>query len=94
MIRPCVNKIIVKKQSEGTTSEGIILTNMGASTILGEVIEVGPLTIDEKGKEIPVKFLKKGDTVAVENIGLTKLDCIDSKLLVAPLSQVIGVLDG
>lgn len=89
---PTLNRVLVKRiEQEARTASGIILQEAQDKNVLGEIIETGPGSLDEHGKNIPV-LVKKGDMVLLPDYGGSKVKLQGVEYYIYRDSDILGIL--
>jgi chaperonin GroES len=94
-IKPLEDRIVVKPlDAEQTTASGLVIPDTAKEKPQeGEVLEVGPGRLDDKGeKRIPVD-VKVGDTVLYSKYGGTEVKYGGQEYLILSARDVLAVIE-
>jgi len=94
-IRPLQDRLIVKRVAEeNKTKGGIIIPDTAKEKPQeGEVISVGPGTLNDKGELRPLD-VKAGDRILFGKWSGTEVKLNNEELLIMKESDIMGVLEG
>lgn len=94
MIKPVSDRILLKmKENEETTKSGIILSNGSKEKPqIAEVIEVGPGTTNDEGKEIKM-HIKKGDNVIVSKYAGTEIKYEGAEYIIVKQDDILAIVE-
>ena len=89
---PTLNRILVKRpEPVKKTASGIILKTNSTPNV-GEVTAVGPGSIDDSGRRVPLA-VKVGDTVLLPEYGGQKVELLEGELHMYKDTDILGVLE-
>ena len=93
--RPLHDRVVVKRlESEEKTKGGIIIPDTAKEKPQeGEVISVGPGTLNDKGELRPLD-VKAGDRILFGKWSGTEVKLDNEELLIMKESDIMGVLEG
>ena len=94
MIKPVADRLLIKmEEQEETTKSGIILTSGSQEKPqIAKVVEVGPGTTNEDGKEVKM-FIKKGDRVIVSKYSGTEVKYNGEEYLIVKQDDVLAIIE-
>ena len=86
---PTLNRILIRKiEQQAKTASGIILSEAPQDPI-GEVVETGPGSLDEKGGRVELS-VKKGDFVLLPDYGGSKVKISGKEFFVYRDTDILG----
>ena len=94
MIKPVADRLLIKmEENEETTKSGIILSS-GAKEKpqIAEVVEAGPGTTNDEGKEVKM-YIKKGDRVIVSKYSGTEVKYEGIDYLIVKQDDVLATIE-
>ncbi len=91
--RPLADRLLVKRiEEEETRKSGIIIPDtVKEKPQKGEVVEVGPGRVDDKGKRL-ILDVKKGDKILFGKYSGTEVKIEDKEYLIMREDDVLGVM--
>ncbi len=94
MIKPVADRVLIKMvEQEETTKSGIILTSGSKEKPqIAEVVEVGPGTTNNEGKEVKM-FIKKGDRVMINKYSGTEVKYEGEEYLIVKQDDVLAIIE-
>ncbi len=94
-LRPLHDRVLVRRvNAEEKTAGGIIIPDTAKEKPQeGEVISVGPGTLDDKGEPRPL-YVKAGDRILFGKWSGTEVRLDNEELLIIKESDIMGVLEG
>jgi len=91
--KPLGNRVIVRPQkSEQVTKTGIVLVSEEKDTQVGEVLAVGPGSLEGMSLKLVEPPVEVGDTVLYAAYGATKFTKGDEELLIFKSDDILAVL--
>ncbi len=93
-VKPLNDRVLVKRlEAEEKTKGGIVLPDTAKEKPkMGEVIEVGPGKLGEKGERQPLQ-IKKGDKVLFESYAGTEVKIEGEEYLIMREDDVLAILE-
>lgn len=93
-VKPLNDRVLVKRlEAEERTKGGIVLPDTAKEKPkMGEVIEVGPGKLGEKGERQPLQ-IKKGDKVLFESYAGTEVKIEGEEYLIMREDDVLAILE-
>ncbi len=91
--KPLSDRILVKRLKEEEEKKGgiIIPDTAKEKPQRGEVIEVGPGRLDEKGKRVPME-VKKGDKIVFSKYSGTDIKMRNEEYLIIREDDILGII--
>ena len=91
--KPLSDRILVKRlKEEEEKKSGIIIPDTAKEKPQrGEVIEVGPGRLDEKGKRVPME-VKKGDKIVFSKYSGTDIKMRNEEYLIIREDDILGII--
>jgi len=91
--KPLSDRILVKRLKEEDEKKGgiIIPDTAKEKPQRGEVIEVGPGRLDEKGKRVPME-VKKGDKIVFSKYSGTDIKMRNEEYLIIREDDILGII--
>lgn len=91
--KPLSDRILVKRlKEEEEKKAGIIIPDTAKEKPQrGEVIEVGPGRLDEKGKRVPME-VKKGDKIVFSKYSGTDIKMRNEEYLIIREDDILGII--
>ena len=92
--RPLHDRVVVKRIEEDERSAGgiIIPDTAKEKPSQGKVVAVGPGTVDESGKKVPLD-VKKGNKVLFGKWSGTEVKIDGDELLIMKESDIMGIIE-
>ena len=92
--KPLADRLLVKRLEEEETKKGgiIIPDTAKEKPQKGEVVEVGPGRLDEKGKRISLE-VKKGDKILFGKYSGTEVKMGNEEYLIMREDDVLGIVN-
>ncbi|NOZ63960.1 MAG: co-chaperone GroES [Caldiserica bacterium] len=93
-VKPLNDRVLVKRlEAEEKTKGGIVLPDTAKEKPkMGEVIEVGPGKLGEKGERQPLQ-IKKGDKVLFESYAGTEVKIEGEEYLIMREDDILAILE-
>lgn len=94
MIKPVSDRVLIKMlENDETTKSGIILSS-GAQEKpqIAEVIEVGPGTTNDEGKEVKM-YIKKNDKVIVSKYSGTQIKYEGEEYIIVKQDDILAIVE-
>lgn len=94
MLKPLGNRVVLRMLEAATkTKSGLYIPDSAQEKPQqGVVVAVGPGQRNEKGEIVPVS-VKEGETVLIGKWSGVEIHLKDSKLLIIPETDILGILD-
>ncbi len=90
--RPLADRLLVKRIEEEIKKGGIIVPDtVKEKPQKGEVVEVGPGRLDDKGKRVALD-VKKGDKILFSKYAGTEVKVGDKEYLIMREDDVLGIM--